>query len=289
MLSLSIILLSSCERTITLDPKPFDEIVSIVCLLTPNTTPQLNLYRTVSFFAPDQELPTLFARNANVEISSVEGIDYLQMDSLYNKYYCRWEYFYSGTVEIKTNLSYQLNIDFNGKSYNATTTTNVIAPKIDSVTYIEEFQDIFGQHEGVVVDFSDEIGPNYYRYQMDRLLDTSTLATLKDNFVPCIINDETYPISEVGRFVYFDTGKDGLPVKFIVEPAYKHREGNVGTVIIQSLDKISADFFNSLDEQRLGTVNPFVEPVFLKSSIEGAVGVFGTISPSEGVEFVFPD
>ena len=104
MLSLSIILLSSCERTITLDPKPYDEIVSIVCLLTPNTTPQLNLYRTVSFFAPDQELPTLFARNANVEISSVEGIDYLQMDSLYNKYYCRWEYFYSGTVEIKQTL-----------------------------------------------------------------------------------------------------------------------------------------------------------------------------------------
>ena len=59
--------------------------------------------------------------------------------------------------------------------------------------------------------------------------------------------------------------------------------------VFLSLDKNTAEFYDNLDRQMLAQFNPFVEPVFLKSKIEGCVGVFGSAIPSDSVLFIYPE
>ena len=99
---------------------------------------------------------------------------------------------------------------------------------------------------------------------------------------------ETVEVVEIGRFVYFDVNLDGAPVRFVVEPAYTARKDDEGLIYIQSLDKATAEFYDTLDLQREANINPFVEPVFLNSNVEGAIGIFGAVARSVPVRFVFP-
>jgi hypothetical protein len=60
-------------------------------------------------------------------------------------------------------------------------------------------------------------------------------------------------------------------------------------VYIQSLDINVARFYDTLDRQHEANRNPFAEPVFLKSNIEGAFGVFGAVNISQPYFFIFPE
>jgi hypothetical protein len=58
---------------------------------------------------------------------------------------------------------------------------------------------------------------------------------------------------------------------------------------MQSLDEKAALFYKELDDQLISIINPFVEPVFLESKIEGgAIGFFGSAVLSDSVLFVYP-
>jgi len=70
--------------------------------------------------------------------------------------------------------------------------------------------------------------------------------------------------------------------------AFEYVEDDVTYVFLQSMDKNSAEFYQELDEQFLARVNPFVEPVFLNTKIDGAIGVFGSVVLSDSVMFVYP-
>jgi hypothetical protein len=225
-----------------------------------------------------------------VTISSDASADVLEADSVFNRFFCRYEPFYAGTVEIRENVAYTLTVDVLGRTFTATTVTDIPAVTIDSVSYTASFTDIYGGHEGVIVDFVDLRGrPDQYRFEMDRPLDNKHETV--DDFEyasTCMADGETYVVAEIGRFVYFDTNFDGAPVRFVVEPAYTNRKGDPGTIYIQSLNRDAAEFFDALDRQRESNINPFIEPVFLDSKIEGAIGVFAAINRSAPFPFVFP-
>ena len=287
---LPVLALAACIKTIPVELDAYEERIAIESLLLPGTTPTVYLNKTVPFFAPDQTPSDLFIRGAEVVITSSEGADFLKADSIYNWFWCRYEPFYAGEVEIKQNETYTLTVTVNGKTYTATTVTDVQAVTIDSVSYTDNFVDIYGGHEGVIVDFMDIPGqPNQYRFQMDRPLDARHETV--DDFEyssTCMDEGQTFLINEIGRFVYFDTNFDGAPVRFVAEPAYINFKGDPGVVYVQSLNRDVAEYFDVLDRQRESNINPFIEPVFLDSKIEGAIGVFGAINRSEGVDFVFP-
>jgi hypothetical protein len=57
---------------------------------------------------------------------------------------------------------------------------------------------------------------------------------------------------------------------------------------MQSLDKRTAQFYKSVDSQLESIFNPFVEPVFIDSRIDGAIGVFGSAVLSDSVLFIYP-
>lgn len=290
-LLLPLLALAACTKTIPVELDAYEERVAIESLLLPGTAPTVYLNKTVPFFAPNQTPSDLFLRGAEVVITSSEGADFLKADSIFNGFWCRYEPFYGGQIEIKDNMTYTLTVTINGETYTATTVTDVPAATIDSVSYTNNFVDIFGGHEGVIVDFLDIAGqPNQYRFQMDRPLDNRHETV--DDFEyssTCLAEGESFVIQEIGRLVYFDTNFDGAPVRFVSEPAYINFKDDPGVVYIQSLNRDVAEFYDVLDRQREANINPFIEPVFLDSNIEGAIGVFGAINRSEGIDFLFPE
>ncbi len=279
-----------CVKTITVDPGPYEDKLAIEGLLLPGEAPTVYLNRTVPFFESATAPSELFIRNTSVFILSVNGVDELVADSTYNKFWCRWEPFYRGSIVIVEDIEYTLNVLWRGESWSATTVTDIDAVTITSTDYVESFTDIYGGHEGVIVDFDDLIGQkNQYRFQMDRPLN-NTHETVDDFEISssCLADGETFTVQEFGRFVYYDTDLDGAPIRFVVEPAYTHFKDDVATVYIQSLNREVADYYDVLDRQREANINPFIEPVFLKTQIPGAIGVFGAINRSLPVHYVFP-
>ena len=282
--------LLGCVKTIPVDPGPYNGKIAIEGLLQPGESPTIYLNTTVPFFEPRSSPSELFARGATATISGPDGVDELVADSVYNRFWCRWEPFYRGGILIREDQEYVLNVHWNGGTWTASTRTNVEAVSISGTDYVATFTDIYGGHEGVIVDFDDLTDQvNQYRFMMDRPL--NMVHETVDDFEwssPCLTEGETYTVREFGRFIYYDTDLDGAPVRFVVEPAYTHFKDDTGSVSIQSLNREVADYFDVLDRQREANINPFIEPVFLKSQIEGAIGVFGAVNRSPAVPFVFP-
>lgn len=290
MLPVLPLVLFGCTKTIPVEQQPYTERVSIESLLEPGTIPKVYLNRTVPFFTNDQTPSSLFIQDADVRIASPNGVDVLRPDSTYNGFDCRWEPFYVGTTTIVENTTYALHLSYQGRTYTATATTNLSTVQIESTDYVPEFQDIYGGHEGIIVNFTDIPGQtNQYRFIMTRPLD-NTHETVDDREYrsTCLADGETVEVVEIGRFVYFDANLDGAPVRFVVEPAYTARKDDEGLIYIQSLDTATAEFYDTLDLQREANINPFVEPVFLNSNVEGAIGIFGAVARSVPVRFVFP-
>ncbi len=290
MIPLVLLALSGCIKTIPVEQQPYEEKVVIEGLIQPDSLPKIYVNRSVPFFTRDQTPSSLFLPDAEVVIVSPDGVDVLEPDSTFDRFWCRYEPFYTGSVPIRADTQYELRVTHRGRTYTATATTNLPAIEIDSLDYVAEFTDIFGGHEGVIVDFMDVPGQaNQYRFLMTRPLDNKHETVDDREYAStCLPDGELVSVDEIGRFVYFDKNLDGAPVRFVIEPAYTHRKGDLGFVAIQSLDRQAAEFYDTLDRQREANINPFVEPVFLQSNIEGAIGVFGAANSAPPVRFVFP-
>ena len=280
----------SCEKTIDITPPQYDAKVSIQCMLTPDSLPKLYLSNSVPFFDYKVLSKEVFIANAIVKIVSEAGeTDVLKPDSVFNAYYCRTDYFYRGGLKTKPNTTYSLEVTTKGQIFKATTSTALSKVSIESVSYVQNFTDVYGGHEGVVVTIRDVAGQaNYYRYFMNRQIDSSVEAANNPLKSKCLGRDTAW-INEIGRTVYDDTGLDGSAIKMVMEPVFSHKKGTKGTIRIQTMDATSAAFFNNLDNQKVSIYNPFVEPVLLKTAIEGCIGIFGAYVSSEPVSFVYPE
>ncbi|HAK79579.1 MAG TPA: hypothetical protein DCM71_22385 [Runella sp.] len=279
--------LSSCEKNFSVTPLPYTGTVSIQCLLSPSEVPQLSLSRTVPYFDAKQSNAQLFIRDAIVKITGGGQTDILRPDSTYNGFRCGFEYFYKGKTAIKPNVMYQLDIQWQGQNYVATANTDLSVTPVESVSYVQAFNDLYGEHEGIIINFKDQNKPNlYYRYTMARMID-STARDAGGTKSPCL-TDKKVRILEIGRTTYASKGNGGLTI--VAEPTFKHKNGDVGYIRLQTMDKNAYDFYDQLDRQKLSQFNPFVEPVFLKpTQFKNAFGAFGAISVSDSVKFVYPE
>jgi len=95
-------------------------------------------------------------------------------------------------------------------------------------------------------------------------------------------------IYNAGRIVFSDENVDGQRLELLIEVAFEYVKDDSTYVFIQSLDRNSAEFFIKLDEQSQAILNPFIEPIFLESKIDGAIGFFGSAVLSDSVLFVYP-
>jgi hypothetical protein len=283
-------ILMGCEKNIKLKPLQYDSKLSIECVLYPGKSPQLFLSTSVPFFNPNTTPSQLFARGASVTISG-SLTDNLVADSIFDSFKCRWIPFYKGSIASQVGQTYNLSVTYGGKTYTATTTINQPKVTISSTSYVSSFHDVYGDHEGVILNFADISGSeNFYRYQMNRTIDSSVYGASNLGLVhSTCTNGSKFRVKEFGRSIYFDKGLDGQAMQFVIEPAFKHKQDDTAYVFVQSLDKNSAEFYDNIDKQKLAQLNPFVEPVFLKTKIEGCIGVFGSAVVSDSLLFVYPE
>ena len=287
---LVVIVLLSCEKTINIKPVPYQSKLSVQCLISPGEVPKVYFYRTVPYFDVKQLAADLFIRNAVIKLNSAASNISFVVDSSYNIVKCDYDFYYRGSQAIQTAMTYTLNIQYAGDMLLAIATTNQRKPRIDSIGYTANFQDVYGGHEGVIVHFSDIPGiGDYYRYKMGRTIPDS-ITDAHGNLSACSIGSPHY-IIETGRTVYTDKNTDGSDMSFVFEPAFLHSSGQVAYIQLQSVDKNIYDFYDQLDRQKLAQFNPFVEPVFLKAGQFGskAIGVFGAYINSDSVRFVYPE
>ncbi len=290
--AIAVFFLYSCEKTITISPPSYISKPSIQSMLEPDSVPVVYFNRTVPYFDSKVSFASLVIRNAIVQVMSTSGTDVLRLDSSYDKLYCQYNYYYKGTIPIQPNKQYTLNITNGTDVYTATaSTTNLTKAMIDSTAFTAKFNDLYGEHEGVIVYFKDiPTQVNYYRYEMDRFVDTSTKLASANIASKCLGRDSVW-VHEIGRSVYSDAGQSGQQIKIVIEPAYSHKAGTRGLVFIQTIDKNAFDFFDQLDKQKLAQFNPFVEPVFLRDGQFGskAIGYFSAMIKSNPVVYVYPE
>lgn len=283
--------ISSCQqKDIFIDLLPYESKPVIECMITPGQIPHLYLNNSIPFFDPRVDNHDLVIRNAFVLIQSDFGSDTLQLDSIQNLFTCQFEYYYKGHQLIQPEMNYELKIITGGITYSANATTNQTKVSVVSTDYTPIFQDIYGEHEGVIVNFTDVPGEsNNYRYQMTRLID-STVTYGEAHVYSVCTHGSFFHVLETGRSVYSDGNQDGLNQQIVIEPAYKHSQNAEGYISIQTLDENAAKFYDELDKQKLGILNPFVEPVLLHPiQFENAIGVFGSYAISDSVLFIYPE
>ena len=169
-----IIILASCEKTITIKQLPYVSKLSIQGLITPTQKPQIYLNRTVPYFDPKVNTRELTVDNATVSLNDGTIVYSLSFDSTYNFHYCRYDYFYSNPQVIQSNKTYTLTVVYNGVTYTASAITNQVKVAVTSTGYTPIFKDLYGEHEGVIVGYTDKPGVgDYYRYEMGRMIDSS--------------------------------------------------------------------------------------------------------------------
>lgn len=283
----------ACQKEVLIQPKSsFEEQLFIESILYPDEVPRVYLSISHSFFSEKVTPQEIFARDAQVHISGNGQIEALHADSTFDKFRCRWVPYYEGTVPVTYGATYELSVTYAGKTYTAATTIDQAAIEIDEVEYTPEFYDVYGGHDGVIIRFQDAPGAgNFYRFQMDRMIDTSRyhahVLDVLERKNTCT-NGEKFPITDLGRTIFSDETIDGRQLELYLEVSFEYRRGDSAYVMIQSLDAASAAFFSDLDNQLQAILNPFVEPVFVHSKIDGAFGVFGSAVRSEPVLFIYP-
>ena len=287
-----IALATSCQKEVTLKQLPYDSKLSIECLITPNQIPKVYLNKTVPYLTAAAFNSTFFARNASITITSETSTISFAPDSVYSYIQCDYIYYYIGNSTINSNTAYTLNILVDGKNYSASCNTLQPIVSIDSVGYLNVFKDLYGEHEGVVVYFTDPLSfGQYYRYDMKRMVDSSNYkANLSSSGKSACLTNIKVEAHEIGRTIYTDQNSNGQNSNITFEPAYKHKTGDTTYIKLQVMDKNAFDYYDQLDRQKLAQFNPFVEPSYLNpTQFNDAFGCFGAYSISDSVLFVFPE
>jgi len=285
-------LAQACEKDIVIKPPAYDSRPVIECLLMPGTAPKVYLSRSAPFFNSDVTPWTIFIRNAQVILSGGGEEELLQVDSTFDEFFCRWQPFYKGQILTKPNVTYELKVEYGGKTYTANTTTDVKPVEMDDVTYTHSFRDAYGEHQGVVIDFTDPAGvANYYRFHLTRDVDSTVQTVDAYEYSSVCIGAGKTTIADIGWFVYSDKNADGQISRIIMEPSHTFKENDVALVRLQTLDKNAAVWFDHLDKLKQASLNPFIEPVILKEfQFKDAIGVFGSVNLSqEAIELIFPE
>lgn len=290
---MAVFLMTACKKDISINfPAEHNSKVFIEGMLYPDQKPKIFISKSNSFFSSRVSPQQVFARGAVVKITSGSNVDVLVADSTFNTFRCRWEPFYRGNIAALQGKNYTLEINYEGKTYTASTTINQRAVAIESIEYTPEFFDVYGGHDGVIIKLNDPPGQqDYYRFQMNRMIDTSVHhAHVLDRFVNTCVSgpDQKFPVTDIGRIVFSDGNADGQKLVFSIEVTYEYSRGDTGWIYMQTLDKNSAEFYKDLDDQLQAIYNPFVEPVFINTKIPGAIGVFGSAVLSEAVLLIYP-
>lgn len=220
---------------------------------------QVFLARTFSLDEPFSIDSLKFIPNAKITLTSNGIAKELRLNTKSKEY----ESLNNGFL--RENQTYQLTI-YVGKDTISSSTTIPVAPKL-----VLDKSDVFGNNGQVRVSW-DKTSSTKSHYRLTGLVDFDTA------FVPFFYWDsETY--------IWKIESKD-FPESKISSPLgnfdfAQYTKAKI-TIELESLDEALFDFNNKLDAVQIRTsfTKKFEAPVFFKSTVKNAVGVFGSYSKS---------
>ncbi len=273
LLSMIILFFASCEKNIDIDFPPGEKPYVIEGYIENGEIPLLSISRGISFLntISNQDFLNLYVNNATVNLSIDGGAPVALVPISFGG-----ATFYTNfSVQGEVGKRYDLTIEVDGKTFNATTT--VLAPHpLDSIV-IEPAPGDKGTIDSLVqlTAYFTEPQPlgNYYRILTKKNQDLFYDVSFNSIFDDGITNGDPLQFTVFGgksqlqnndtadfsRFGYFKKG-DTVYVKWA------------------SIDKAQYDFWNTFESQSSSFGNPFSPTVIIKSSItgKGSLGIWAS-------------
>ncbi|MCU0382392.1 MAG: DUF4249 domain-containing protein [Chitinophagaceae bacterium] len=267
--------LFACEKDIDIELDDTTEALVVDASIESGRPPLVFLSRSLAFFSeinPDI-LAGSFVRNAEVYISDGVNRHKLREDSV-GTTAGSTIYFYSndvsnpGTAIIgQFERQYDLEIISEGRTYTATTTIPAITRRVDSLWW-EKVQDEEDSNlVKLIIRATDKPGfGNYIRY-FTRVNQETFLPGVNSVFDDQVIDGTTYTFP-------VDKGFNKNLDQEDYEPFF-HR-GDTVTVKLAEIDRVTYDFWRTLEFSYQSVGNPFSSPVKVLGNISnGALGYFG--------------
>jgi hypothetical protein len=267
--------LFACEKDIEIELDDAAETLVVEASIENGRPPLVILSRSLGFFSEiNAEILTgSFVRNAEVYLSDGINRHKLREDSIENVsgntlyYYTNDPSSPSTAIIGQLETSYDLEIRAEGKTYTASTTIPAITRRVDSLWW-EKVQDEEDSNlVKLIIRATDQPGfGNYIRY-FTRVNQERFLPGVNSVFDDQVIDGTTYTFP-------VDRGFDRNTDFADYEPFF-HR-GDTVTVKVADIDRVTYDFFRTLEFSYQSVGNPFSNPVKVLGNISnGALGYFG--------------
>ena len=197
-------------------------------------------------------------------------------------------YYTSSNFKAQQNSSYRIDFDLITESGSA----EVEMPEPRSFSNVE-LQTSSGGVTRAIMSIDDEEGDDYYRWEIKVNQTLDLMITETDTLTG---EDSTYNLIQ-------DVNETFIPGRFINDIRIEQEENifrfNLTNNLIdydnndeiyqlnfrlRHYGKEVVEYFTSIQEQNGGALyDPFIEPVFIKSNIDGLIGMIGTYSYSEPI------
>ncbi|MCX7861479.1 MAG: DUF4249 domain-containing protein [Bacteroidales bacterium] len=275
-LFITIMLLLSCEKEITVDlPIPESKIV-IEAAIEQDEFAWAFITRTAAYFAPVDSsiIMNMIVTNAKVIVS--DGVVNDTLKITFDPYTFPYLKYKGSIIKGQPGKQYWLTVIADGKTFTAVTTIPYPVP-IDSLKFKpDKNQDTLG-FVWVYLKDPDTLG-NYYRGFTKVLGKDSVFlhpypSVTDDRF----FNGQTAEYSlyrgrnplEDSLYNEMGVGSDGVP-------RWYFRTGQTVVVKVAQIDAKHYDFWYSIEQQFMTDGNPFASPITIRSNIQGgAIGVWG--------------
>jgi hypothetical protein len=267
----------SCEKNITIRLDPTSTDVVVDASIENGKYPMVTLSRSFDYFSrlDPSLLSSSFIHNATVTMSNGSITGQLREDSARNDstglmiYYYTFNNSYSGPkFQGEFNSKYNLEIAVGNKTYTATTTIPTLTKFIDSLWWVPAPAAADSALVNLKAMVTDPPGlGNYTRYYTsvnagpyypglnsvfdDQITDGTTYTVTVDKGV-----NRNFPI-DINDFSFFNKG-DSVVVK------------------LADIDKVTYDFWRTMEYNYQSVGNPFSTPtVVISNMTNGALGYFG--------------
>lgn len=268
--------LASCEKELDIDlPQPDAKLV-VEGWIENGEYPVVIVTRNSSYFAPIDTnflMDSLFITNALVIVSDGFVNDTLQPQFDFDAYLKgAWPIFYYKGSKFKgvEHGQYSLYIEAEGEVITGNTDIPTFVG-FDTLWWEAEAGtgDSLGYMHAMITDNGSE--KNYYRIFSKRLgRDYNFIPVMESIYDDMYFNGLTFEYEIIrGELNYEDE-------ELFEDPEFgSYKRGDSVVVKLSTINKAHYDFWRTLEEDVMAGGNPFTNPVTIRHTVDGALGVFG--------------
>lgn len=267
LLLLMFVLLAACDmqQNVDIQLPPHEETFVIECFLEPGQEHQALMTRSVNFF-DGKWLEGV--DSAEVIISSGDEdkklINLNKTDTLYYKVF---NYYHPDEVEYEEGKEYQITVKYKDEVMASGKTRFLPKVAIENVYFRQNADSLLAAYVEIEDNPNEE---NYYRVILGGGLNKggNNYGTNYDG-----IWDDSRA----------ENGKLTINTGHILPPGWQV------AVKVYHIDKQFYEFLKSMKQAREANYNPFMQPATIKSTLDGAVGVFAAISMTSDTVYIEDD